>query len=283
VLSQLADDHNEELGIAWPSMKDLARRSCLSERGCRKVVAALESKGVIRRIATRRREGGGQSSNEYEFLALDQPKVTAKQVESRRRFQRVTRVPMYKQTGGPDRKSPPVAERKDRGSLTSETGGPGTIVPPIEHLGDLSREPVAEHSQERFPPTPRNKARGMQGKSAVVTQDKPQQLASLYLMRIGWGAAVDSVYDAMMATVPVMLESRPGYRNGFLDWQEYRFADLGAESAEEVGADTLLLRVSSPDPDATRAGLEKYKDRWDKALKAAFGRPVKLEICRQTP
>lgn len=42
VLSQLADDHNEVLGVAWPSMKDLARRSCLSDRRCRKVIARLE-------------------------------------------------------------------------------------------------------------------------------------------------------------------------------------------------------------------------------------------------
>ena len=67
VLLQLADDHNEELGVAWPSLRHLARRCCLSERHTRKVISSLERKGVIRRIPCLRQSDGAQTSNNYSF------------------------------------------------------------------------------------------------------------------------------------------------------------------------------------------------------------------------
>jgi Helix-turn-helix domain len=277
VLLQLADDHNEEAGIAFPSMKNLAKRCCLSERGCRKVILSLVRKGVIRRIHMRRKNGGGQSSNDYQFVGLDNPQVTPKQAEARRRLQRTPRIPMCKSTGGPGRKVPPITECGFRGSMTNGTGVPGTRVPPIEHLGDLLSELASKVLPEGFPPTPHGKAWGMQDTDTIVADEEPKLLPTLQLMRIGWTAAVESVHGALMASAPRKLESRPGYRNGYQDWQEYSFDDLVAESMERV-ASGILLRVSSPDPAASQAGLQKYKARWDKALNAAFGCDVEVRL-----
>lgn len=69
VLRELADDHREEIGVAWPSLGNLARRCCLSERQTRRVIARLERKGLLRRIPNKRDTHGGQTSNEYVFLA----------------------------------------------------------------------------------------------------------------------------------------------------------------------------------------------------------------------
>ena len=73
VLCQLADDHREDSGFAFPSLKKLARRSCTSERNCRRVIRRLEKKGVVIRLATCRKDHGGQSSNVYIFTDLDCP------------------------------------------------------------------------------------------------------------------------------------------------------------------------------------------------------------------
>lgn len=131
--------------------------------------------------------------------------------------------------------------------------------------------------QNVSPYPPHDKARGAHIPPATLTRDESKQAEKVLLMQIAWAAAVDRVHHALMANVPVKLESRPGYRNGFLDWQEYRFGDLVAVSFE-VTAFGIRLRVSSPHVAASSMGFEKYKDRWEKALSAAFGRPVQVEL-----
>lgn len=94
VLGQLADDHREELGVAWPSLRNLAKRCCLSERQTRRIIAGLERKGVLRRIPNKRDKDGGQTSNEYAFEALGLPPTDAKLVATRCKLQKVPRLPM---------------------------------------------------------------------------------------------------------------------------------------------------------------------------------------------
>jgi len=90
---------------------------------------------------------------------------------------------------------------------------------------------------------------------------------------------MDAVQDALMRLTPPAFENRRNFRNGALEWSEYRFGDLALESCKEQDAGALLLIVSTPDPTATSRGLEKYSARWDKALHKAFGRSVKFVLC----
>ena len=92
VLGQLADDHREELGVAWPSLRNLAKRCCLSERQTRRIITRLECKGVLRRIPNKRDTDGGQTSNEYAFEALGLPPTDARLVAIRCKLQKVPPV-----------------------------------------------------------------------------------------------------------------------------------------------------------------------------------------------
>jgi hypothetical protein len=98
------------------------------------------------------------------------------------------------------------------------------------------------------------------------------------MYRIAFTTAVNTVHDGLMPLTPPDHEKRRNFSNGLEDWNKYRFGDMAFESFERSRADGLVLKVSSPDPDATKRGLEKYKNRWAKALQAAFGEPVHLSF-----
>ena len=120
VLCQLADDHREELGVAWPSMKALARRCCLSERQTRRIIAGLERKAILRRIPTRRDDDGRQTSNEYVFLVLDSPIARPANIGSPAQVAKslpLTYVlpPSSWSSGSPGRQRPPSPAKAVRG------------------------------------------------------------------------------------------------------------------------------------------------------------------------
>lgn len=60
ILLVLANYANE-YGVSWPSQKTLADQTALGERTVRRVLAAMDARGVIRRIARRRGNGSRQS------------------------------------------------------------------------------------------------------------------------------------------------------------------------------------------------------------------------------
>jgi AraC-like DNA-binding protein len=92
VLSQLADDHNEDQGVAWPSVGHLARRACMSREYCRRLLRELESMGIIEANA-RLRENGGRASSEYRFCLMDPPFDAKKKADivKRLRYQEIRR------------------------------------------------------------------------------------------------------------------------------------------------------------------------------------------------
>jgi Helix-turn-helix domain len=272
ILCQLADDHREESGIAFPSMKVLARRSCVSERNCRRLIAALEKSRVLNRIATCRKEGRGQSSNFYIFCALDPPGVAAQLVESGREFLKVPRLLM---SGGGGHSAPGGTDALRRERRTPSAAPPGHPAPPIEHLVEpVSNSSLSTQSELNTPISP-SEARGRPSSIAPIDGTKAQ----LQLARIGMRAAIDAVHDALTLLTPLAFENRCGFRNGALEWSEYRFGDLTVNSCEVDHAGAIVLSVSSPDPKATARGLEKYKARWHKALNKSFGRSVQLRLC----
>lgn len=65
----IADYHNSETGVAWPSVRRLARECLMSERNVRYVAKALEEKGLLR-IERSRKEDGSNYSNRYRLPAL---------------------------------------------------------------------------------------------------------------------------------------------------------------------------------------------------------------------
>lgn len=272
VLMMLADWHNEEVGTAWPSMKLLAKSCCISDRHCRRMIERLERKRVIRRNATRRTEDGGQSSNEYVFLALEKPVIDSRLVEKRRKLQHTPRIPM---SGKPGHKHPTPPDTYVREGRTKSTGGRGHGNPPIEpvveSLGDSSSNKLSE------PNTPISPSQA----SGELVPDLPCSApphVSLQLVRIGLGAAIEAVHGALIRLTTPAFEKRDGFRNGAVEWQEFRFGDLALESYEVDRVHGLVLTVSSPEPTLTALGLVKYKARWDKALLKALGRPALLKL-----
>jgi hypothetical protein len=101
------------------------------------------------------------------------------------------------------------------------------------------------------------------------------------MMRVGFASAIDAVHNALMRLTPPSFENRANFRNGALEWQDYRFGDLALESYDTSRNRGLVLIVSSPDPAATARGLEKYQSRWNTALQKAFGQGVQLELSKR--
>jgi hypothetical protein len=98
------------------------------------------------------------------------------------------------------------------------------------------------------------------------------------MMRVGFASASEAIHEALMRLSPTAFENRVNFRNGALEWQDYRFGDLALESYEMSRNRGLVLIVSSPDATATTRGLEKYKARWSAALQKAFGQAVQVEV-----
>lgn len=66
VMFIIADHHNPEKGIAWPSVPRIANRAMLTEQHTYRVLRSLENKGFITKV-----QGGGRASNQYTFPGLE--------------------------------------------------------------------------------------------------------------------------------------------------------------------------------------------------------------------
>lgn len=71
IMFVLADCYNEDYHQAWPSVQRLATASLMTERHARRILIALEGKGLIQIV---RRQGSG-NTNIYRFLGYP-PEVT---------------------------------------------------------------------------------------------------------------------------------------------------------------------------------------------------------------
>jgi hypothetical protein len=245
-------------------MKSLARRSCTSERNCRRVVAALEARGVLLRIATRRKDSGGQSSNCYVFPELDSPETAMQLVEN---GLEAVKVPRRLMSGGGGQRKPGGPDTARRDGRTERAATPGHAAPPIEHLSESSKEPLGRKQSERVTP---------------ISPKGERNASQLHMMRVGFASATEAVHDALMRLTPTAFENRANFRNGAIEWQDYRFGELALEFYEMTRNRGLVLIVSSPDATATARGLEKYQSRWNTALQKAFGQSVQVELRERT-
>lgn len=245
-------NHADDGGACYPSLPFLVKETCKSESTVRRALNALEAGGWI--IRTQRGNGRGNRAH-YQLV---------------------------KRASAGDPLTDKVATKKGcQADSQRVSGGRGKGVtvtePPHPLKGVTVREPSERTVIEKH--TPISPSRGEQEADSERKGNGP---AKVNLGRIAFTAAVNAVHDALMRLTPPAFEKRRNFRNGAEEWNEYRFGDLAFESLEDSGADGLVLKVSSPDPDATARGLEKYKNRWDKALLKEFGKPVRLAIRAST-
>lgn len=71
LLFVLADYHNTAKRIAWPSISVLAKESLMSERSAQRILARLESKGLIHRVMPTADQMARHETSLYEFPSLD--------------------------------------------------------------------------------------------------------------------------------------------------------------------------------------------------------------------
>lgn len=66
LLFVLSDYYNDHKQVAWPSIKELASESLMSERNCRRMLTSLEEKGILKRTIRH-----GLLTTLYEFCELN--------------------------------------------------------------------------------------------------------------------------------------------------------------------------------------------------------------------
>lgn len=278
VLMLLADWHNEKVGFAWPSMKELAIRCGITARYCRSVIESLERKRVIQRAYTRKPKSG-QSSNFFFFSALDKPEKGAKFDENMRKFLRTPRIQMPKSVG---RTRPAQAVKCIREGLTHTTGSPGRGRPPIESLGEPLGEPSGESSLKRLselvPPTPHAAVRGTNSVKTFPASKTTNAFLDLGLAQKAWDAVLQELRKARLTLSPPGLEKRPGISNGTKDSRSFRFNDVTVESVclDDMGFVVLVMR--SPRPKDTARGFELYQSHIALALWKFYGCKAKLVL-----
>jgi Helix-turn-helix domain len=263
----LAQHFNPDVGIAWPSVKTLAKESCISERHCRRNLASLERKTVIQRVPMRRDGKGGQTSNEYFFPALGIPPQTPEAKARRLEIQKVSRTPMTPMTRRSGQMGPAAADTSVRASRTNTTGGPGRGRPPIESLGNCSSDLQPDSPSEA--PAARGRVASLQPAKSPKTLSKREEasIADLGLAGTAWNSAIEKVRAAYGAN----------------DFKKYRFRDVTVASADEDGAGTLHLTLRSPAPEKAEAGIAKYETMISQALRGFYGRAVKPRVIGHEP
>lgn len=275
VLMVLADSYNEEVGCAWPKMKTMADSCCISDRYCRQLIQGLERKQVLRRVFYRRAQDGSQTTNEYIFLALEKPIPAATLVEARRKFQHIHRIRI---SGESRPLIPSPLEGRDRGSRTKAAAPPGTQVPPIDQLGKPLIDSALKALIGTFPHIPQNVARTVNGAKTVPDESTKKAFCDAGLACTAWNAVIQDLRKGLLGVSPSTLEKRPGFTNGSKDWQSFRFNEVAVESAEVDARGGVVLNLSSPNPETTARGLEKYQKRIALALSKFYGCNATLRL-----
>jgi hypothetical protein len=266
VLFNLANSHNEGIGAAWPSMGKLAQKSGgISERNCRRIIAGLVRKGVLRRVEMCRAESGGQTSNEYIFLALDSPKASAETVRLRRQFQSVRRIPM---SGSPRPSRPAQAVLSVRPAAThASCPPPGHERPPLKPLGGTVSYSLGDHPGEPLPPEPGGAVRmdqslTMKSPNATPMMVKQSPFSDLGLAQTAWDKAKEAIRKI----------------HGAKDLKPFYFNDSSVIEATVDAAGNIVVTLRSPKRDATERGIEKHCRTIAPTMGNFYGRDVKLIV-----
>jgi hypothetical protein len=287
VLMQLADDHNEDRGCAWPRITKLAPRCNMHEVHCRRLIRSLEKKGLLESTPDLR-DNGGRTSNQYRFPAIDPP-FDQKQValiDKRMRLQAALRSAQPAQqkmiyppnTDVRPPQTPKFAPPK-HGSLAppnTDVGGVGT--PMLGH--ELSTElPLCqeselgeEHRNNPLPPS------GV--KVDPVDAERFDWLKTR--LKSDFGSIPENVARRQGFTV---IAPSPGYTpqsesNDYdVCFRSWWLVDV------RVMPNGILLVTEAEDEDATAQGMEKYKTRLSSMARLLFQRgperPVTFKLLRR--
>jgi len=273
VLTQLADDHRMEVGVAWPSVGSLAKRCCLSKRQVRRNLASLERKQVIRRIAYRRDHDGSQSSNEYVFPALSHLPLARNQLETRQKLQKVRRSPM---AGRPSQWRLAVTAINASRPRTASSGSRGHQRPPIEHLRELLEKTRSKKLVEQIPPTPLGDARTAESTQHPLANQLEPWFRDLNLVRTAWKDALRAFEGALPAQKPSHLRERPGCTSNVDAWQAFVSANFVVESIDQCKAGNLILKLKGRKPDVSHESFEPFREMITIRLEKFYGRKIGL-------
>ncbi len=275
VLMVLADSYNEEVGCAWPSMKKVANSCSISDRYCRQLIEGLERKEVIRRIFSRRELDRSQTTNEYTFRALERAIPAAIVANARRKFQRVSRVPI---SGGSRAPVPRSHERGVRGTRMNSSAPAGTQAPTIDPLGEQLRDSGLEALIGSVPPTPQNAVRTTDSSKPFPGERTRTAFQDMRLALTAWDEVIEDLRKGLLTLTPLALEKRSGFVNGSKDWQSFRFNEVTVEAVEMDAKGGVVLILSSPNPKATARGLQKYQKRIALTLTKFYGCMTTLRL-----
>lgn len=290
VLGQLADDHNEQYGFAWPSVGHLAQRACMTDRHCRRLLRDLEDMGILESTPWLR-DNGGRSSSRYRFIQIDQPfdrKIvaeTAKRMKLQAALSSQRPLQMRLATEAP-------SDTDVRGGRTTESGGLGHASPrgadtdvrgartplsPQEPLLNLSSQSPAEPPLEPLEPT-----LPAQGRVNVDELDRDRWNQLILMLKSELYSIPNNVALAKRFTV---IAPSPGFTPQSVDNDfDVCFRAWWLKSVKRL-PNGLLLVTTAEDEAATEAGIVKYRDRLVRLARRYFQtgpeKPVTFNLLRE--
>jgi Helix-turn-helix domain len=273
VLTQIADDHNMEIGSAWPSIANLANRCCLSPRHTRRIITSLVRKQILRRIAYKRDKDGSQSSNEYVLLALAHLPLARNQSETRRKVQKISRSPMSIQQG---QQRPAATDFCGSRSRSTTSGSRGHQRPSLEHLKESLGRILTNRSVEQIPPTPLARATMVEDIQHRITDQREPWFRNLELVRKAWKDVLEAMEGALQIQKPSQLTGQPDFTANMCAWETFVSAKVLVESIDECKAGDLILKLKGRKLDVSVESFEPVREMITGRLEKYYGRKVEI-------
>lgn len=134
-----------------------------------------------------------------------------------------------------------------------------------------------ERSEKSPTPTPTPSDSGaIHTEKADSDKDDPDGL--LRWARMRFTGVIDDMRNRLLDTSK---PSIPRFRNGYQDWEEFRFGHMAIEAAEIRGV-VLVLTISVPDPASAQRGLDKYRRTWDPSVRRWYDGEVRVVLVEES-
>lgn len=284
LLWYLADCHSEEAGgIAWPSIKTLAKHMDLGERQVRRIVTSVEEKGIIGRIP-QTRENGSAQSNSFYFVELQ-----ALPIAPAPRF-----LPCVKPKKNGGKRTKNGAKPEEKGvDATPPTLSPMTGGDDTSDRGTLSPTPALEAPLEASMEAPGEQATATTGdyedsfsettsktKTARAREKQTNRTSVVPPATLPPAPPAPGKWDAFKAELLRKLQLLPEkIRDGCLE--EYNTAIRDTSLIDDsCDGDSMVptWTISSVDPDATRRALAGLQANVKAALWKTAKGDVQLQV-----
>lgn len=233
LLLYLADAFNDELGCAWPAVKNLAAASHLGERQIRTILQSLHQRGVIRTEA-RKRPDGSHTSN-YHYLPALPP-------------QGGNPSPGPANIAGPSPKKLQEAPANDAGGHANIAGGPGRIAgrdPISDPISDPVTEPITE--------TTVRETRGKRAQRQPLTEEERGKLIAEYGPSLRVPLVEEMIEEALANQAVKKWESEYLYVRGWLRRERDRRPNPSPVKGGHQNGYQPYQPAPPPSPTANRA------------------------------